>query len=128
MNKVIISAGDVSLPGELIDSPTARMIWDALPVEGGAKTWGEEIYFEIPVDVDQAPDARAAVEVGEIGYWPAGRALCLFFGPTPASTDNRPRAASPVNIVGRILGDATRLRAVQDGDGVRVVRESAEKT
>ncbi|MGD1991756.1 MAG: cyclophilin-like fold protein [Anaerolineae bacterium] len=124
MNRVIISAGDVSLLGELNDSPTAREIWDALPVEGTAKTWGEEIYFEVPVDVDQAPDARAVVEVGELGYWPVGRALCLFFGLTPASTDDRPRAYSPVNIVGRVLGDATRLRAVQDGDPVRVMRDS----
>ena len=125
MNRITISAGDTSLLGELNDSPTARAIWDALPIEGRAKTWGDEIYFEIPVSADVAEDARALVEVGELGYWPVGQAFCLFFGPTPASTDDRPRAYSPVNIVGRILGDATQLRAVSDGDLVRVARESA---
>lgn len=127
MNKVMISTGDVTLIGELNDSTTAREIWNLLPVEGAAKTWGEEIYFEIPLDIGQSPDARALVEVGEIGYWPTGRALCLFFGPTPASTDDRPRAASPVNIVGRLLGDATQLRSVRDGDLVRVTQSTTEE-
>jgi hypothetical protein len=113
--------------GELNDSTTAREIWNLLPAEGAARTWGEEIYFEIPLDVGPSPDARALVEVGEIGYWPTGRALCLFFGPTPASTDDRPRAASPVNIVGRLLGDATQLRSVRDGDLVRVTQSTTEE-
>lgn len=127
MNKIMISTGDVTLMGELNDSTTAREIWNLLPAEGAARTWGEEIYFEIPLDVGPSPDARALVEVGEIGYWPTGRALCLFFGPTPASTDDRPRAASPVNIVGRILGDATQLRSVRDGDLVRVTQSTTEE-
>lgn len=126
MNEITISADDVSLLGQLNDSPTAQAIWDALPFEGTAKTWGDEIYFEIPVTAVQAPDARALVEVGELAYWPVGQAFCLFFGPTPASTDERPRAYSPVNVVGRILGDATQLRAVEDGDLVRVTRGSPE--
>ena len=65
--KIIISAGDVSLPAELNDSPTARQIWETLPIEGTAKTWGDEVYFEIPVVAGQGPDARAEVEVGELG-------------------------------------------------------------
>jgi hypothetical protein len=122
MSRILITAADVALPGELNDSPTARRIWEALPVEGRASTWGDEIYFEIPVEADQAPDARADVDVGELGYWPVGRAFCIFFGPTPASTGERPRAYSPVNVVGRVLGDATQFRAVADGAPVRVTR------
>ena len=123
MSKIIISAGDVSLPAELNDSPTARQIWEALPIEGRANTWGDEIYFEIPVAAGQEPGARADVEVGELGYWPVGHAFCIFFGPTPVSTDERPRAASLVNILGRVLGDATQFRAVQAGTQVRITRE-----
>lgn len=123
MNKITISAGDVSMPAELNDSPTAQQIWEALPIEGRANTWGDEIYFEIPVVAGQEPDARADVEVGELGYWPAGHAFCIFFGPTPASTGERPRAASPVNILGHVLGDATQFRAVRAGTRVRIARE-----
>ncbi|MDY6877054.1 MAG: cyclophilin-like fold protein [Chloroflexota bacterium] len=125
MKTIIISAGDVSLPAELNDSPTARQIWETLPIEGTAKIWGDEVYFEIPVVAGQEPDARAEVEVGELGYWPMGRAFCIFFGPTPASTDERPRAYSPVNVLGRVLGDVTCLRAVRDGARVRVAPDIA---
>ncbi len=120
MNAIIISAGDVSLPAELNDSPTARQVWETLPIEGTAKTWGDEVYFEIPVVAGQGPDARAEVEVGELGYWPVGRAFCIFFGPTPASTDERPQAYSPVNVLGRVLGDVSRFRAVREGTRVRI--------
>jgi len=113
MNQITITAGNVSLPAELNDSPTARLIWDALPIEGRANRWGDEIYFEIPVKTGQEPDAREEVAVGELGYWPVGHAFCIFFGPTPVSTDERPRAYSPVNIVGRVLGDATLFRSVK---------------
>ena len=120
--RIRIMAGEVSLLAELNQSPTARMIGEALPFEGTANTWGDEVYFEIPVEADLEPDARAEVEVGELGYWPVGRALCIFFGPTPASTDDRPRAYSPVNIVGRVVGDATVARNIRDGMRVRVER------
>lgn len=122
MKRIIITAGGESLPAELNDSLCAQQIWDALPIEGRANIWGDEIYFEIPVEADQAPDARAEVEVGELGYWPVGRAFCIFFGPTPVSTDERPRAYSPVNILGRVLGDATRFRAVGADDTVHIER------
>jgi hypothetical protein len=120
MSHIIITAGNVSLPAELDDSPTARQVWEALPIESTANTWGDEIYFEIPVIAKQVPDARADVEVGELGYWPVGHAFCIFFGPTPVSTGDRPRAYSPVNILGRVVGDATRFRAVPDGAKVRL--------
>lgn len=122
MKRILITAGDVSLPAELNESDTARQIWEILPIEGRANTWGDEIYFEIPLQVGAEADARAEVEVGELGYWPIGHAFCIFFGPTPASKGDEPRAYSPVNVVGRVLGDATRFRAVPDGARVRIVQ------
>lgn len=120
MNRITITAGDIVLQAELNDSPTARRIWDALPVEGTANVWGDEVYFEIPVEAEQEPDAREQVEVGELGYWPVGRAFCIFFGPTPVSTDERPCAYSSVNILGRVLDDATQLRGVPRGTRVKI--------
>jgi len=122
MKRLVITAGNISLPAELNDSPTARQVWEALPLEGTASTWGDEIYFAIPVVAAEEPEARADVAVGELGYWPPGHAFCIFFGPTPASTGPAPRAYSPVNVLGRVLGDATRLRAVRPGTRVRLER------
>ncbi len=122
-HRITITAGSVTMEAELNDSSTAQMIWKALPITGRANTWGDEIYFEIPVEAEQAPDARADVEVGELGYWPVGRAFCIFFGPTPVSTGDQPRAASPVNIVGQVLGDATAFR--QTAAGATVTLEVA---
>jgi hypothetical protein len=125
MKHIVITAGDVSLEAELNEGPTARKVWDALPIEGQANTWGDEIYFEIPVTAREEPDARADVEVGELGYWPVGSAFCIFFGPTPVSTGPKPRAYSPVNMLGRVTGDATRFRAVRSGAKVGI-RRAAE--
>ena len=122
MKRITITAGDLVLEAELNENPTARKIWAELPLEGRADTWGEEIYFQIPVAAAQEPDAREIVEVGELGFWPVGNAFCIFFGPTPVSTDERPRAYSPVNILGRVLGDATQFRAVGIGARVRLAR------
>lgn len=118
MNKISITAGSVTLAAELNDGPTAQLIHAALPIEGRANCWGDEIYFEIPVKAGQEPAAREIVEVGELGYWPVGHAFCIFFGPTPVSTDERPRAYSPVNILGRVTGDAAQFRQVKNGDRV----------
>lgn len=118
LRRITITAGSVTLEAELNESPTAQAIWNALPITGKANTWGDEIYFEIPVKAGQEPDARQDVEVGELGYWPVGNAFCIFFGPTPVSTGPKPRAYSPVNVVGRVLGDATAFRQVADGEKV----------
>jgi len=112
------------LRARLNDSPTARAIEEALPFEGRANRWGEEIYFTIPVQVGEAADARQDMEVGELGYWPVGAAFCIFFGPTPVSNSDRPRAYSNVNPFGRLEGDEEELRrtlsSVKEGDTVRV--------
>jgi uncharacterized protein len=123
MNAITISAGNMSLTAELNDSPTAQQIWQALPIEGEANRWGDEIYLEIPVKAGQEPGALEQVEVGELGYWPVGHAFCIFFGPTPVSTDEHPRAYSPVNILGHVIGDATQFRAVKDGTRVCITRQ-----
>ena len=118
--KIHISSGSLRVEAELNDNPTARAVWEALPIEARAMTWGDEVYFDIPVERDLEPDARAEVAVGELGYWPTGNAFCIFFGPTPASSGNTPVAASPVNILGRVLEDATVFRTVRHGDTVRI--------
>jgi len=123
--RIEIVAGSVRMEAELNDSPTAQAIWEALPISGQANTWGDEIYFEIPVQSEQAPDARADVGVGELGYWPVGSAFCIFFGPTPASTGEQPRAASPVNVLGRVLGDAAEFRQVEAGAAVALSKAAS---
>lgn len=122
MKTITISTQGISMSAELNDSPSAQQIWDALPLEGSASTWGDEIYFATSVVMEEEPDASADVEVGDLGYWPPGHALCIFFGPTPASTAKKPRAASPVNILGHVMGDARQFRIVQNGTTVRVDR------
>ncbi len=123
MKKIIISVQDISLSAELNESAAAQKIWEELPVEGEADIWGDEIYFEIPVDMSEEPDARAYLEVGELAYWPVGSAFCIFFGPTPISTDDKkPRAAGPVNVFGKVSGDVSVLRKIQSGDTVRAER------
>jgi hypothetical protein len=122
MKTITISAQGISMSAELNDSSSAQQIWDALPLEGSASTWGDEIYFATSVVMEEEPDASADVEVGDLGYWPPGHALCIFFGPTPASTAKKPRAASPVNILGHVMGDARQFRILQNGTTVRVDR------
>ena len=101
---------------------TAQALWDNLPAESSANMWGDEVYFELPFE-HPAEDARAEVEVGDVAWWPAGSCLCLFFGPTPASPGDAPVAASPVNVVGRIVGDPRVLTSVAQGDDITVSRD-----
>ncbi len=122
MYPIRISVGEVTLPAELNDSPTARAVWDALPLEGRAAVWGDEVYFETPVEVEEAPDATTVVELGALAYWPLGRAFCIFYGPTPVSLQGEPRAYSPVNVIGRVTGPVERLRGTPGGATVRVIR------
>ncbi len=100
---------------------TAEAIWRALPIEGIAERWGDEIYFSTPIELGEE-NGRERVDVGEVAYWPPGRALCIFFGPTPVSRDNEIRAASPVNVFARILGDAGVFRRVKAGERILVER------
>ncbi|MDY6913521.1 MAG: cyclophilin-like fold protein [Planctomycetota bacterium] len=123
--RITIKSGQVRSEAELNDTPCARAIYDALPIEAAANTWGEEVYFSIPVDCELADDAREAMAVGELGYWPVGKAFCIFFGRTPASgEDSAPRAASNVNPIGHIVGDVATFKTVTDGQKIVLSAEA----
>ncbi len=113
--KIQILVNDLKVEAELNESKSAQMIWEALPIESTANRWGEEIYFSIPVKAAQEKGAREVVSAGELGYWPPGHAFCIFFGPTPASRGDEIRAASAVNIIGKIVGDPKIFVKVKDG-------------
>ncbi len=118
-----ISAAEVSVTAALDDSPTADAVWNALPITGRVQTWGDEIYFSIPVYAAEAEDAAETVEKGTVAYWSPGRALCLFWGPTPMSRGTEIRPASAVNVIGTVDGDPTILAAVASGTGIVVERQ-----
>jgi len=117
-----ITAGSVSADARLNDSKTAGVIWDALPIEAKGQTWGDEIYFDIGLTAP-AEQAREVVDVGDLAYWPPGQAFCIFFGKTPASRGDECRAASPVNVVGKIVGDARVFTKVRSGARVTIERQ-----
>lgn len=119
-HRILIKTGDVTTQGVLNDTSTAKAVWEALPVTGKANTWGDEIYFAIPVKEELEPTARETVEKGDLGYWPPGRAFCIFFGPTPASTGTEIRPASAVNIIGHIEGDPAIFQKVKDGARIQI--------
>lgn len=98
---------------------TVDAVWAALPFQGHANTWGEEIYFAVGIGAERE-EAQQVVERGDVAYWPPGDALCIFFGPTPASRGDEIRAASPVNVFGRVLGNPAVFARVQQGDAVTV--------
>jgi len=122
MRKITISVENLSIAAEMFDTPTAQRILEALPLESTVNVWGDEIYFDIPLNLDQESDARADVEMGDLAYWPDGPAFCVFFGPTPVSTGDQPRAYSPVNVFGRVIGDVKQLKTVSSGAAIKVTR------
>ncbi|HOO55527.1 MAG TPA: cyclophilin-like fold protein [bacterium] len=121
--RIKITAGSVSAEAVLNDSETSNLIWGKLPIESSASTWGDEIYFSIPVKVSVGPDAKEVVEEGELGYWAPGTAFCIFFGATPVSRPGEIRPAGAVNPLGFIDGDPRVFKSVSGGD--RVVIEKA---
>ena len=121
--KIRIITGELKVEAELNDSKTAQVIWDALPIESNNNLWGEEIYFSIPVKAGQEKGAREVVSAGELGYWPPGNAFCIFFGPTPASRGDEIRAASAVNIIGKVSSDPKVFQKAKDG--VKITIEKA---
>ena len=118
---IVIAAGNVAVEAQLNESKTATAIWDVLPIDATGETWGDEIYFDIGLTVGlESP--RDVVAVGDLGFWPPGRAFCIFFGPTPLSRGAEIRPASPVNLVGRIVGEPRVFKRVSAGTRVTLRR------
>ena len=105
--RIKITVGEVALEAELNDTASAGKIGEALPIRTSFNTWGDEIYFSIPVDAELDDSAQEVVEIGDLGYWPPGSAFCIFFGLTPVSEPGRIMPASAVNVIGKVVGDAT---------------------
>jgi uncharacterized protein len=119
--RIRITAGSVKAEAVLDDSGTAQAVWDALPLAVAGETWGDEIYFGIPVKAKpEAP--RETVELGDLAYWPPGSAFCIFFGPTPMSRGTEIRPASAVNVFGRVVGDPKVFKQVAAGTTIRIER------
>jgi uncharacterized protein len=117
-----IRAGEVEMLAVLNDSRTAEAIWEALPIQAKGNRWGDEIYFSIPLALEPE-DPREVVERGDLDYWPPGNAFCIFFGPTPMSSGDEVRPASPVNVFGHLEGDPTILKRVPNGARVAISRQ-----
>ena len=118
--KINIFCNDIEIEAELENTHTAKEIYNSLPFDGAANRWGDEIYFVVPVRIDPENDATDMVEIGDVAYWPEGSCFCIFFGKTPDSTDTEIKAASKVNIFGKVRGDSNILKAVKNGDLVIV--------
>ncbi|MBA7561955.1 hypothetical protein ES695_19420 [Candidatus Atribacteria bacterium 1244-E10-H5-B2] len=123
VKKITITTEDLKVDASLNDSETAQKIWEALPIEESVNTWGDEIYFSIPVNIP-LEDGKEVVSVGDLGYWPPGSAFCIFFGLTPASQGDEIRSASPVNIFGKVIGDPKAFKKVSSG--AKIIIEKGE--
>ncbi|HET7363661.1 MAG TPA: cyclophilin-like fold protein [Burkholderiales bacterium] len=118
--KLRITAGRLALEAELRDTPTSRLLMQAVPFEASAQTWGEEVYFTTPVSAKLEADAKQVVEPGTVCFWTEGDALALPYGRTPISTDERPKLAARCNVLGTLTGDARRLGWIKAGQKIRV--------
>jgi hypothetical protein len=120
LTPIIITIKDISLEAELSDTSCAKAIIDALPIETRPNEWGDEFYFEIAVTMPLDETATTKVKAGDIGFWPPGNALAIFFGPTPMSSGSDPVPASAVNVVGKIKGDVTKLKKAKGAKAIRI--------
>ena len=118
--RIRITVGDVSLEGEFLDTPCGNELSALLPLKSPFSVWGDEFYFSVPLDYPLDSTATTQVAIGDIGYWPPGPALAIFFGPTPMSTGNEPVPASEVNLIGRLFGDVTMLRTAKKAGSIAI--------
>jgi len=124
MSSIIIKTGTIQVEAELNQSRTAREVFESLPLKAAVNTWGEEVYFEIPVYVG-LEDGKETVNAGDLGFWPTGNAFCIFFGPTPMSKGNEIRPASAVNVFGKITGDPGIFENVESGSIIEVLKKES---
>jgi len=122
--RIKITIGEVTVGAELSDTACAKAIEKSLPIEARPNVWGDEFYFTIQVNMPLDETATRRIEVGDIGFWPPGKALAIFFGPTPLSSGPEPVPASDVNKVGKIIGDATSLRKAKGASIIRIEKSS----
>ena len=120
--RIKITIGKLSVEAELNESSTASKIAEALPIRTNFDTWGDEIYFSIPVDAELDDTAREEVDLGDLGYWPTGKAFCIFFGQTPMSSPGKIIPASAVNIIGKVLEDPEKFKEVMNEREVIIVK------
>lgn len=118
--RILIQVGGQTVHGTLSENDTADQVWGALPIDTTVATWGDEFYFGIGLSLDLASDARSEMQVGEMAYWPPGNAFCIFFGSTPASHGDEPRAASAVNPFGMIDDDVDVLKGIPSGTRILI--------
>ena len=120
MKEIIFDFGDLKIKGELNDSPTSNELYENLPLEGVSQVWGDEIYFSTDIGIENDEWAKETVELGDIAFWPPGKAVCLFFGPTPISGSGEISPASSTNIRGKLLGDLEILKSINSGTTIKV--------
>lgn len=122
---IVIKSGNLKVSAKLNDSKTAGEIFEKLPLESRVNTWGDEIYFNIPVMADiEEGFSKEVVEMGDLGYWPQGPAFCIFFGPTPVSKPGEIRPATAVNVIGKISGDPKVFKKIKDAETITIEEES----
>ena len=117
--KIKIVVGSIEAYATLSNTKTASAVVNSLPFDSFAHRWGEEIYFEVPLELE-LENGKEVLEIGDIAYWPPGKSMCIFFGPTPSSRGNEIGAYSAVSIFGKVTGDAGVFRAVREGERIRV--------
>lgn len=122
MREIVIRVGRIALRARLLNTPTAEQIWQALPIYADARTWGQEVYFTVPVETTVEPAAREVVRAGEIAFWPQGAAIAIGFGPTPVSKKGEIRLASPCNVWAHAVDDVAQLKAIYAGERIAVLK------
>ena len=120
--RITITSGALHVDGMLYTTATADAVWNCLPLHASVHTWGDEIYFKIPVQADLDAEAQEVVQIGDMGYWPSGSAFCIFFGPTPVSRPGEIRPASAVNVFGKITGDTNGFKKIADGSAISIAK------
>lgn len=120
MKKIKIIIEDITLTAELLETPTAEKVYNSLPITSEVTTWGDEIYFPVPFPCDLEDDAKQVVDLGDICFWTTGKSIAIFFGPTPISEADEPRAYEPVNVFAKINEDPKALKKIKDNQTIKI--------